>query len=74
VQIDFAFKRQDNGAQFSFEEVRSGILPIGTVFAVIDNTAARLVDGTFSNLLLLANATELLIVRHPAIKNDSRTI
>ena len=40
----------NNGAQFSFEDVRSGILPIGTVFTVIDNTAGTLIDGTFSNL------------------------
>jgi autotransporter-associated beta strand protein len=40
----------NNGAQFSFKDVRSGSLPIGTVFTVIDNTAATLIAGTFSNL------------------------
>jgi autotransporter-associated beta strand protein len=40
----------NNGAQFSFRDVRSGILPIGTVFTVIDNSAATPIAGTFSNL------------------------
>src|SRR4026209_2113132 len=40
----------NNVAQFSFKDVRSGISPIGTVFTVINNTAATPIAGTFSNL------------------------
>jgi autotransporter-associated beta strand protein len=40
----------NSGAQFSFEDIRSGALPIGTVFTVIDNAAATPIAGTFSNL------------------------
>jgi autotransporter-associated beta strand protein len=40
----------NNGAQFSFGDVGGTVLPAGTVFTVIDNTAATPIDGTFSNL------------------------
>ena len=40
----------NGGAQFTFTDVAHGTLPIGTVFTVIDNTAATLIAGTFSNL------------------------
>lgn len=41
----------NSGAQFSFEDIRSGTLPIGTVFTVINNiAAANPIIGTFSNL------------------------
>lgn len=38
------------GAQFSFSDIGSGILPIGTTFTVINNTSANPIVGTFSNL------------------------
>ena len=40
----------NNGAQFSFGDVGGTVRPAGTVFTVIDNTAAMPIDGTFSNL------------------------
>src|SRR5438094_36722 len=39
-----------SGAQFSFTDFGSNILTPGTVFTVINNTAAALIAGTFSNL------------------------
>ncbi len=38
------------GAQLDFVDIGNGTLPIGTVFPVIDNTAATSIAGTFSNL------------------------
>lgn len=38
------------GAQFTFADIGSGILPAGTVFTAINNTAATPIAGTFSNL------------------------
>ncbi len=38
------------GAQFIFSDIGSGILPPGTTFTVINNTAATAIAGTFSNL------------------------
>ena len=40
----------DSGAQFSFADLGSGTLTAGTVFTVINNTAATPIAGTFSNL------------------------
>ena len=40
----------NNGAQFSPSDLSSAMLPTGTVFAVIDNTAATPISGTFANL------------------------
>jgi autotransporter-associated beta strand protein len=40
----------NSGAQFSFADLGTGTLPPGTVFTVIDNTAATPIAGTFSNL------------------------
>jgi autotransporter-associated beta strand protein len=40
----------DSGAQFIFRTKGNHILPIGTVFTVINNTAATPISGTFSNL------------------------
>ncbi|PYK12182.1 MAG: hypothetical protein DME65_04800, partial [Verrucomicrobia bacterium] len=40
----------DSIAQFSFGDIGSTVLPTGTVFMVIDNTAATPIAGTFSNL------------------------
>jgi autotransporter-associated beta strand protein len=40
----------NTGAQFSFADLGTGTLPPGTVFTVIDNTAATPIAGTFSNL------------------------
>src|SRR6266480_2747517 len=40
----------DSGAQFSFADLGSGTLTPGTVFTVINNTAAPPIAGTFSNL------------------------
>ena len=40
----------NSGAQFTFTDVAHGTLPIGTVFTVINNMAATLIAGTFSNL------------------------
>jgi autotransporter-associated beta strand protein len=40
----------NSGAQFSFADLESGILTPGTVFTVINNTAATPIVGTFSNL------------------------
>ena len=40
----------NSGAQFSFTDFGTGTLPPGTVFTVIDNTAATPIAGTFSNL------------------------
>ncbi len=40
----------DSGALFSAFGRRSAAIPIGTVFMVIDNTAATPISGTFSNL------------------------
>ena len=40
----------NSGAQFSFADLGSGTLTAGTVFTVINNTAATPIAGTFSNL------------------------
>ena len=40
----------NNGATFSFSDLNSSTLPLGTVFTVIDNTATTPIAGTFSNL------------------------
>jgi autotransporter-associated beta strand protein len=40
----------NSGAQFSFADLGSGTLIPGTVFTVINNTAANPIIGTFSNL------------------------
>ena len=40
----------NSGAQFSFANLGSGTLTPGTVFTVINNTAATPIAGTFSNL------------------------
>jgi autotransporter-associated beta strand protein len=40
----------NNGAQFSPSDLESAVLPIGTVFTAIDNTAATPIAGTFANL------------------------
>ena len=37
-------------AQFALADIGSGIVPIGTVFAVINNTSANPIARTFSNL------------------------
>ena len=39
-----------NGALFSFSDLGSAVLSTGTVFTVIDNTAATPIAGTFANL------------------------
>jgi len=39
-----------NGAQFSLTDLHGGALTPGTVFTLIDNTAASLIAGVFSNL------------------------
>jgi hypothetical protein len=47
-------------AQFSFNDIGSSMLAFGTVFTVINNTAALPIAGTFSNLpdgsMFIANA------------------
>ena len=40
----------DSGATFTFVDVGTGTLPVGTVFTVIKNTSASPIAGTFSNL------------------------
>ena len=40
----------NNGALFSFTDLDSAVLPTGTVFTAIDNTAATPISGTFANL------------------------
>jgi hypothetical protein len=40
----------NSGAQFALADIGSGIVPIGTVFAVINNTSANPIARTFSNL------------------------
>jgi autotransporter-associated beta strand protein len=40
----------NSGAQFSPNDLGSAVLPAGTVFTVIGNTAATLIAGTFANL------------------------
>jgi hypothetical protein len=40
----------NNSAQFSSSDLGSAVLPTGTVFTVIDNTAATPIAGTFTNL------------------------
>jgi autotransporter-associated beta strand protein len=39
-----------NGAAFSFTDLGSGELPVGTTFVVIDNTSSAAISGIFSNL------------------------
>ena len=39
-----------NSALFSFRDLGSAVLPTGTVFTAIDNTAATPIAGTFANL------------------------
>jgi autotransporter-associated beta strand protein len=39
-----------SGATFTFVDVGTGTLPVGTVFTVINNTSASPIAGTFSNL------------------------
>jgi autotransporter-associated beta strand protein len=40
----------NSGALFSFTDLGSAMLPTGTVFTAIDNTAATPIAGTFANL------------------------
>ena len=40
----------DSGATFSFVDVGTGTLPVGTAFTVINNASASPIAGTFSNL------------------------
>jgi hypothetical protein len=40
-----------NGGKFSFTDLGSRTLTLGTVFVVIDNTAASPINGVFSNLV-----------------------
>jgi hypothetical protein len=40
----------NSGAQFSFADAGNSALTNGTVFTVIDNTAATPIAGTFTNL------------------------
>jgi autotransporter-associated beta strand protein len=40
----------DSNATFTFVDVGTGALPVGTVFTVINNTSASPISGTFSNL------------------------
>ena len=40
----------NSGAQFSFNDIGSSMLTFGTVFTIINNTAASPIAGTFSNL------------------------
>ena len=40
----------NNGAQFSPSDLESAVLPTGTVFTAVDNTAATPIAGTFANL------------------------
>lgn len=40
----------NSGALFSGSDLGATVLPAGTVFTVIDNTAATAISGTFSNL------------------------
>jgi hypothetical protein len=40
----------NSGAQFSLTDLASDVLPIGTAFTVIDNTAVTPIAGTFDNL------------------------
>ena len=40
----------NSGAEFSFADLGGGTLTLGTVFTVINNTAATSIAGTFSNL------------------------
>jgi hypothetical protein len=39
-----------SGAFFSFAALGGSVLPLGSVFTVINNTAATPISGTFSNL------------------------
>jgi hypothetical protein len=39
-----------NGAQFTPSDLESAVLPTGSVFTAIDNTAATPIAGTFANL------------------------
>ena len=39
-----------SGAQISLADLSSSVLPPGTIFAIIDNTAATAITGVFSNL------------------------
>ena len=40
----------NSGAQFSFEDLGNNTLTLGTVFTVVNNTAATPIAGAFSNL------------------------
>ena len=40
----------NSGATFTFVDVSTGTLTVGTVFTVINNTSANPISGTFSNL------------------------
>ena len=40
----------NSGATFTFVDVSTGMLTVGTVFTVINNTSASPISGTFSNL------------------------
>ncbi len=40
----------NGGAQFSFQDSNASVLPLGTVFTVIDDTATTPIADTFSNL------------------------
>jgi hypothetical protein len=37
----------DSGATFTFVDVGTGMLPVGTLFTVINNTSASPIAGTF---------------------------
>lgn len=40
----------NNNAQVSFTALRNTVLPVGTIFKMIDNTAATPIGGRFANL------------------------
>ena len=40
----------NSGASFTFVDIGTGTLTVGTVFTVINNTSANPISGTFSNL------------------------
>ena len=41
----------NGGALFSFKDSNASVLPLGTVFTVIENTAANSIAGMFVNLV-----------------------
>ena len=64
----------DSGASFTFIDVGTGTLTVGTVFTVINNTSASPIAGAFSNLtdgsIFTSNGNTFLVSYEGGTGND----